>query len=476
MKLALTGQNEVVCRELGELFSRAGESIYLVGGAVRDILLERGREADLDFTTTATPEAIHRIVRPACRVCYDKSGAKGYGTMGVKLKAGPEVEITPHRLCGGIPGSDGSEKPFGSATLKQDLEGRDFTINAIAADISPDSFGEIADLCGGIADISARLLRTPVSPETTFTDDPLRLLRAARFAAAFGFVFEEKTREAITRLAAVSPCPLERTAAERVRDELLRMMESPRPSVAVSMLHETGLLKVVLPELDTLAAMSPEPEGSHKDGFAHTLAVVDKVRELAPDDPLLAFAALLHDIGKPAVRKLEDGCYTFHDHAKTGAELAVELGKRLKLSNAQSGRVSGHVLRHHRLSAYLPEWTDAAVRRALNEFGDEYAAALALARADITTSDPLRLAERQADLEHFAARVREISDTAAVLNPQPPIDGFEIMKLLGLDGGGPDVGRAVNYLKELIISGSLNQADAETARNIVRTREWECKC
>ena len=450
-----------VCRELGELFHGAGETLYLVGGAVRDLALGRGGHSDLDFTTSAAPGGIDRIVRPIARASYDKSRAKGYGTRGVVLKSGPEVEITPYRDAGG-------EAP----TLERDLCSRDFTINAMAVDLDPTGFGAVRDPCGGGADLRARLLRTPRDPEQTFLDDPLRLLRAPRFAADMCLQLDPAARDTIRRMAALPDGPLAAVSPERVREELLHMAALPRVAGAFDLMRELGLLRAVLPELQALAHMRPEPDTHHKDAFRHTLRVARAVRGHAGADPVLVFAALLHDIGKPDTRDFTDGAYSFNGHEKTGARLAAEVCQRLRFSKADTARVERLVLMHHRVHPYTEEWTDRAVRRAVNELGPLLDDVLALSHADITTSDPDKKARGRRTLEQFVERVQAL-DRDAVINPRPPIDGVEIMRLLGLDKGGPRVGRAVRWLKDQIVNGELDPQDAETARRMIRRREWD---
>lgn len=462
MKPEMDGKSSAVCRRLGELFERAGHALHLVGGAVRDLALGRGIH-DFDFTTSAPPDAIRRIVRPESTACFDRSRAKGYGTQGVKLKSGLEIEITPYR-----------ETPAGgsgAATLASDLRGRDFTVNAMAMDVCPSRFGAVTDPCGGAADLDARILRTPAAPAFTFADDPLRLLRAARFAAGLCLRIHPETLDEIHRLAAQRPCPLEAASTERVRDELLYMMVLPQPSGAMDLMRELGLLDVVLPEVQALADMLPDHGTHHKNAFRHTLRVVDAAAA-GTDDPVLTFAAVLHDIGKPVSRRLENGVYTFHEHEKTGADLAAAVCERLRFSKAQASRVTALVRLHHRLYHYAPDWTDAAVRRAVHELGERLDDALLLARADLTTADPGTRARVIRELDEFTARAQAL-DRDTVLDPRPPIDGGEIMRLLGLRSGGPAVGRAVRLLKDRIIDGSLDPDDAETARSIIRERFLE---
>ena len=474
MDLHLTTQSAAACQALGAAFAAAGHTLFLVGGAVRDRLLGRGESGDFDFTTSAPAADIPRISRALARACYDKSPAKGYGTHGVILKSGPEVEITPYRDWAAFATAaraDQAGAPPGALTLETDLFGRDFTINAMAVDVSPDRFGALVDPCGGAADLATRRIRTPVDPARTFADDPLRLVRAVRLAAALNFSIEQQTLACARALAAAGA--LGRTAPERVREELFRMLTLPAPSHAITLLRDTGLLAVILPEVQALALLTPDPDTHHKDNFLHTLRVLDSVAGAGPacEDPAVRFAALVHDIGKPAARRLDNGLYSFADHDKIGAELADALCERLRFSNVQRARTVRLVRLHHRLHPYTGEWTDAAVRRAVNELGPDLDAVLALSRADITSSDPDKVAARRAALDQFENRVQGL-DRAAIMNPKPPLDGLEIMRLLGLDAGGPEVGRAVQFLKDQIVTGTLDAHDADTARRMVLNREW----
>jgi poly(A) polymerase len=480
MFVELTGQGREICEALGRAFFDAGETLYLVGGAVRDLVLGRGAGADYDFTTSAAAARIPGIVRPLARFAYDKSPAKGYGTHGVILKNKVEVEITPYRDWAAVAmqqnGRRGDSPVPGPAdSLDTDLFGRDFTINAMAVDISPAGFGTLVDPCGGESDLAARVLRTPVAPGRTFADDPLRPMRAVRFAAALDFTIEDRAFACIRALAAAEPSPLLRPAPERIREELFHMLELPRPSRAMLLLREAGILRLVLPEVEALAGMQPEPGAHHKDNFAHTLAVLDEIAacDAGRDDVVLRFAALVHDIGKPAARRLDDHAnYSFTDHDKIGAELADKLCVRLRFSNAHRARTVRLVRLHNRLHPFGEAWTDAAVRRAVNELGEDLDAMLAFSRADITSSDMDKMAARRAALDVFAERVQGL-DRAVLLDPQPPIQGQEIMALLGLQKGGPQVGRAVKYLKQQIVDGALDPQDADAARRIVQTREWD---
>ncbi len=458
---------------VGAPFGESGERIYLVGGAVRDIIL--GLEpCDLDFATSASPARIRKLVRSAAKSVYEKSRAKGYGTHGVILKDGTEVEITPFRRVAAPDTPAAGKAAPAPVSLEEDLESRDFTVNAVAMDVSPCGFGVLRDPCGGAADLERRSLRTPRRPEETFADDPLRVLRAVRFTVQYGLEPEAALVEAVRGISA-DPAPLARVATERVRDEIEKMLLLDTPSRGFALMHGWGLMDYWLPEVAALARTAPENGAHHKDLFAHTLEVLDRAAVLGPREASFRLAALLHDSGKPAARTLTGDAYSFHGHEKIGAKVASEACYRLRFSNEDAEAVADIVLKHHRLSAYTREWTDSAVRRALHDLGGRYESILALTRADLTTSLAERREAAQARLDDFLNRVAGF-EIENVLNPKPPIDGHEIMGLLGISagatGGGPDVGRAVEFLKDLIVAGELDPGDAETARKLVAARAW----
>ncbi len=470
MEFKLPNDIEVVCRELGELFSRKNERLYLVGGALRDVILGVGTN-DLDFTTSAPPAAIRRLVGPVSEHLYDKSRAKGYGTQGVKLKSGVEVEITPFRRCAIPEAGEPCDSPdvVSGITLDEDLRSRDFTVNAMAMDAGPSGFGSIVDPCGGRADLEAGMLRTPGDPLRTFEDDPLRVLRAARFISQFGFEPAAGLAEAVRHVVAETGW-LERVAMERVRLEIEKMLMAAEPSRGFRLMRGWGLMGFWLPELERLMDMEPEAGLSHKNLLEHTMLVLDRAAETGPSSIEFRLAALLHDVGKTDARENSGEGYTFRDHDRIGGAIAEEICRRLKFSNDAVSHVADLVRKHHRLSAYEPEWTDSAVRRALNDLGSRYAEILALSRADITTSFPGKREKRMRMLDHFLGRVGKL-ELDQVLNPKPPINGREIMELLGTTPGR-EVGRAIDYLKKKVIDGELEPDDAETARRMVVERQW----
>jgi len=449
---------------LGQAFRHRQEKVFLVGGAVRDILL--GIEPlDLDFTTSADPGTIREAVKPLSKWIFEKSPAKGYETLGIILKNSVEIEITPFRRARGV-GDSASPPP----TLEEDLLSRDFTINALALDISQLDAEAVIDVCGGREDLEDRRLKTPVAPMITFEDDPLRTLRAARFASLLSATPEPELVSAVIQISRDTDW-MERVAPERAREEIEKILLQDKPSAGIRMLHEWGLLRHWIPELEQLSEMAPEPGTHHKDTFSHTMETLDKIAENGPDAAAFRFAALLHDIGKPKSRTLEDGAYSFIDHEKIGAELAGDVCRRLRFSNSDTERIIAIVKLHHRISGYTPAWTDAAVRRALHDLGENYSEIISLGRSDISTSDPEKAKVNIERVDHFEERVSKL-EKESIMNPVPPIDGNEVMSILDIPPG-PEVGRAVQFLKDLVVAGKLDPDDADTARRLIREKGWE---
>lgn len=458
--MKIDDKTKAIASEVGRLFHEAGIEIFLVGGAVRDMVAGE-LPHDLDFVTGATQKQIMKVMRPAYTASYDKSRAKGYGTTGVVLKSGEEIEITPFRIAEGV---EKSENP-----LHDDLWSRDFTVNAIALDISPENFMCVVDPCGGVEDFHNRILATPASPMITFKDDPLRILRAARFSAAFGLKPRRDLVDGV-KLVAADSALTGRVALERVREELFKILMDKTPSSGLYLMIKWGLMNLWLPEVTALSEMVPGNGLHHKNVFEHTMKVVDRAVAEGPQDAVFRFAALLHDIGKPETRTLVDGEYSFNGHEIRGAEMAVEICERFKCSNEQIERIAELVEKHHRIHGYTSEWTDSAVRRALNALGESYAEIIALARMDITSSIEEKVSERLAMVDEFVKRVSNI-ELKHVLNPKPPVSGKDVMKLLGINPG-PEVGKVIQFLKDKIVSGDLAPDDENAAKEIVLSREW----
>ena len=431
-----------VIDELGALFDGAGEELALVGGPVRDAMIGR-LQNDLDFTTSARPEVTERLVAGWADAVWDMG--REFGTIGCR-KGEWQVEITTYRSETYDPASRNPDVSFGD-TLAGDLGRRDFSVNSMAVRVPSREF---VDPHGGIVDLAERVLRTPGTPEQSFSDDPLRMMRAARFAAQLGFTVAPEVVEAMTAMAA----RIEIISAERVRDELVKLVCAPHPRLGLTLLVETGLAEHVLPELPALA-LERDEHHRHKDVYEHTLTVLEQSIDLehrlgGGPDFVARFAALMHDVGKPRTRRFEaGGIVTFHHHDVVGAKLTRKRMKALRFSNHDIDAVSTLVELHLRFHGYgSGEWTDSAVRRYVRDAGDQLERLHILTRADCTTRNQRkadRLRRTYDSLEERIARLGEEEELASI---RPDLDGNQIMGILGI-GPGREVGQAYAFLLEL---------------------------
>ncbi|MGW9111992.1 CCA tRNA nucleotidyltransferase [Microbacterium sp. NPDC055683] len=452
-----------VVRTLAEAFAAAGHDLAVVGGPVRDALLGRATH-DLDFTTDARPDDILRIVTPISTAQWDIGRA--FGTIGARVQ-GEQVEITTYRADS----YDGTtRKPvvaFGDS-LETDLTRRDFTVNAMALRV-PDV--KLVDPTGGIEDLVAGVLRTPIDPAVSFGDDPLRMLRAARFSSQLGFSIEQGTRDAVAQLRE----SLDIVSPERVQGELTRLLQTDDPVAGLRVLVDTGLIERFLPEIPALR-LEVDEHHHHKDVYEHSLTVlaqaIDHERRRHPDaepDVALRLAALLHDIGKPRTRKLEPGgAVSFHHHDLVGARMARKRLQALRYDGDTIGSVSTLIELHLRFFGYAEgAWTDSAVRRYVRDAGDELERLHILTRADVTTRNrrkAARLASAYDDIENRIAELREQEELDAI---RPDLDGNAIQRILGI-APGPEVGRAYRFLLDLRLDeGALGEEEAER-----RLRAW----
>ena len=434
--------------ELARRFTAAGRSLYLVGGSVRDALFSGAPsgsdDRDLDLTTDARPDETERLVRDWADAMWTQ-GAR-FGTIG--LRKGDQVyEITTHRAEVYVPESRKPEVTYGDDVIT-DLSRRDFTINALALRL-PDM--ELIDPFEGLADLAAGRLRTPLDPDISFGDDPLRMLRAARFAARFSLKPDPALTDAVTRLHG----RLQIVSAERIRDELDRMLMLDVPSKALWFVVRTGLADEFLPELPALA-VEQDPIHRHKDVLAHTLAVVDKTSK----NRLLRLAALFHDVGKPRTRAFTDGGVTFHHHEVVGARMTRVRMEALRYSASDVDTVVQLVELHLRFHTYRLGWTDKAVRRYVRDAGPHLELLNELTRCDCTTRNAAKaraLSKRMDELEARIAELREQEELDAI---RPDLDGNQVMELLGI-GPGRAVGRALAFLMELRLDeGPLGEEEA----------------
>ena len=433
-------------RDIAALFERAGHRLYLVGGVVRDAVLGRLHDrADLDFTTDALPEETEAVVAGWADAVWTQG--KRFGTIGMRA-GGRNMEITTHRAEAY---SSDSRKPsvvFADA-IEADLSRRDFTVNAMALSLPG---LKMIDPFDGVADLAAGRLRTPLSPEESFTDDPLRMLRAARFIAGYGLEPDSDLVDAVVAMRS----RLDIVSDERVRDELDKLMVVDKPGEGLWFLVRTGLADEFLPELPALA-LEQDPIHRHKDVLAHTIAVVDNTSV----DRILRLAALFHDIGKPKTRSFGSrGIVTFHHHEVVGARMTRDRMRALRYSAEDVETVTRLVELHLRFHTYRMGWTDSAVRRYVRDAGPLLERLNELTRCDCTTRNAAKakaLARRMDELEE---RIAELRTQEELKSMRPDLDGNEVMARLSLRPG-PEVGEALGFLLELRLEeGPLGKEEA----------------
>jgi poly(A) polymerase len=432
---------------LAERFAAAGHRLYLVGGSVRDAILGRPFTKDFDFTTDARPDAIEAIVRGWADAVWDQG--RKFGTIGAK-KDDVVYEITTHRAEAYAPDSRKPEVAFADA-VEADLARRDFTVNAMALELGPGDRTELIDPFGGLADLASHRLRTPLSPEESFTDDPLRMLRAARFIAGYGLAPEPELVDAVRRLRG----RMEIVSPERIRGELDKLMVVDEPGEGLWFLVNTGLSDEFMPELRALS-LEQDPIHRHKDVLAHTIAVVEKTSP----DRILRLAALLHDIGKPKTRSIGPDGVSFHHHEVVGARMADTRLRALRYPMDEIADITRLVELHLRFHGFGTGWSDSAVRRYARDAGPLLEKLNELTRCDCTTRNKRRaeeLARRMDVLEERIAELREQEELDAI---RPDLDGNQIMEHLGI-GPSRAVGQARDFLLELRLEeGPLGEEEA----------------
>ena len=447
--------------KLGRAFDAAGHELALVGGPVRDAIL--GRTApDLDFTTSANPDQILKVVKPIASATWDIG--REFGTIAAQID-GEQVEITSYRADSYDKTSRKPTVEFGD-NLEDDLIRRDFTVNAMALRLPSRVF---VDPHQGLRDLLLETLKTPTDPEVSFSDDPLRMMRAARFTSQLGFVIEPETFEAMIRLKG----RIEIISQERIRDEFSKLLLSKNPRVGLEVLVETGLAELTMPELPALR-LEVDEHHHHKDVYQHTLTVLEQAIDYEKEyglenDLVLRLAALMHDIGKPPTKKLEPGGgVSFYHHDVVGAKLAKKRLTALRFDNDTIKAVSRLIELHLRFFGYSDQqWSDSAVRRYVRDAGDQLERLHALTRADVTTRNKRkadRLAHAYDDLEQRIAILREQEELDAM---RPDLDGEQIMEILNLKPS-KEVGLAYNYLLEIRLDeGSIGYEEAKK-----RLLEW----
>jgi poly(A) polymerase len=444
-----------VLEPLGELFGSAGHALALVGGPVRDAMLGRPHN-DLDFATSAHPDETERLLRGWSDAVWTMG--RDFGTIG--CRKGPwVVEVTTYRSETYDPASRKPTVDYGDS-LEGDLGRRDFSVNAMAVSVPGREF---VDPYGGVVDLAHRLLRTPGRPEDSFSDDPLRMLRAARFAAQLGFTVDPAVVAAMTAMAD----RIGIISAERIRDELVKLVLSPYPRAGLTLLVETGLAQLVLPELPALA-LERDEHHRHKDVYQHTLTVLeqsmDQEARLGGPDFISRFAALMHDAGKPRTRRfVGGGQVTFHHHDVVGAKLTRARMQALRFPTETIDAVAKLVELHLRFHGYGDgEWTDSAVRRYVRDAGDQLERLHVLTRADCTTRNQRKAERLRRSYDELEERIRRLSEEEELAAIRPALDGTQIMETLDIPAG-PAVGRAYRFLLDLRLDQGPMSEDAARA-------------
>jgi poly(A) polymerase len=446
-----------IFKTISQAASNLNLESYVIGGYVRDYILERGEAKDIDIVAVGSginlAKEVSRLLPGKPKVSIFKT----YGT--AMLKTGNiEIEFVGARKESYT--EDSRNPAVEGGTLEDDQNRRDFTINALALSLQDAQFGDLLDPFNGIEDLSKKIIKTPLDPDITYSDDPLRMLRAIRFATQLNFTIEKGSLEAISRNAH----RIEIISKERIVDEIHKILMADVPSKGFSLLHKTGLLPYIFPELVALQGIEEKEGQRHKDNFWHTLEVVDNISETT-DNLWLRWAALLHDIGKAPTKKFDEKIgWTFHAHEFVGSKMVYKLFKRLKMPlNDKMKFVQKMVLMSSRPIVLASEVTDSAVRRLIFDAGEYVDDLMTLCEADITTKNPKKFKKYRNNFKLVRDKIVEVEERDHIRNFQPPVSGEEIMETFGLKPSR-EIGLIKDAIKEAILEGEIAN-DYEAAKN-----------
>ncbi|MET3036321.1 HD domain-containing protein [Chryseobacterium sp. NRRL B-14859] len=466
MKINLNqNKNLKLFKIISEAADRNNQSVYIVGGYVRDLLMKRKASTDIDFVTEQSgielAQAVAHDIDPKLKVSVFKT----YGTAMIKYR---ELDL---EFVGARKESytENSRKPeVEGGTLEDDQKRRDFTINAMAISLNKDNFGELIDPFNGMEDLEKEILRTPLEPAQTYSDDPLRMMRAVRFASTLHFSIEEKSLQAIQQEAE----RIKIVSMERIMVEFNKIMLSEKPSVGLKLMEQTGLLKLVIPELIELKGVEEVEGQTHKDNFYHTLEVVDNISENT-DNLWLRWAALLHDIGKAPTKKFVEGTgWTFHGHEFLGSKMVKTLFQRLKLPLGSDMKYVQKMVKlsSRPIALITDDASDSALRRLLFDAGENLEDLFTLCKADITTKNSRKQEKFKKNFEYVAVKIKEVEEKDHVRNFQPPITGEEIMEMFQLKPGR-EIGILKEKVKEAILEGEIPNEKEEATKFVIAEAE-----
>ncbi|WP_412850920.1 CCA tRNA nucleotidyltransferase [Chryseobacterium sp. PMSZPI] len=466
MKINLSqNKNLKLFKIISEAAERNNQSVYIVGGYVRDLLMKRKASTDIDFVTEQSGIELAQTVAHDIDPKLKVSVFKTYGTAMIKYKD-LELEFVGARKESY---TENSRKPeVEGGTLEDDQKRRDFTINAMAISLNKDNFGELIDPFNGIEDLEKGILRTPLEPAQTYSDDPLRMMRAVRFASTLHFNIEENSLQAIKQEAE----RIKIVSMERIMVEFNKIMLSEKPSVGLKLMEQTGLLKLVIPELIELKGVEEVEGQTHKDNFYHTLEVVDNI-SVNTDNLWLRWSALLHDIGKAPTKKFVEGTgWTFHGHEFLGSKMVKTLFQRLKLPLGSDMKYVQKMVKlsSRPIALITDDASDSALRRLLFDAGENLEDLFTLCKADITTKNSKKQEKFKKNFEYVAVKIKEVEEKDQVRNFQPPITGEEIMEMFNLKPGR-EIGILKEKVKEAILEGEIPNEKEEATQFVIAEAE-----